>query len=901
MPANAPADNGPHNDSTLRTVEHPHTLTTSDTLDAVEADERGLEPGSAKERLGRLGPNALPEGKKRSLFSMILGQFTDFLILLLIGAAMISAVLGESIDAIAIVVIVALNAVIGVVQEYRAQKAMEALKAMSEVTANVRRGGQVVEVPASELTLGDIVLLDGGRIVPADLRLIEAERLRIAEAALTGESLPIDKHTEPLDESDVPLGDRTNMAYRGTEVVGGRGVGVVTAVGLDTELGTIAGLLHGTEETKTPLQKRLAQFGRQLAYAALALCALVFVIGMLRGGDTLTMFLTAVSLAVAAVPEALPAVATVTLALGARKLVKTNALVRNLPAVETLGSVTFICTDKTGTLTLNRMTAERVMIAGESRDALPACDEECPAGWRTLALGMALSNDVGGDEELVGDPTEIALVKAAAEAGHERSTLAERLPRAAELPFDSDRKLMTTVHRDPEGGFISFTKGAAEAVLQRSRAALAVDGSEIDLDADAVLATVDEWSAKGLRVLAFGTRRLESLPAEVDYDDLESDLALIGLVGLVDPPREEAAAAVATCIEAGIVPVMITGDHPSTALAIARRIGIAHDPDDMMTGSELEAMDLEHFERRVEDVRVYARVAPEQKLKIVEALQDKGEFVGMTGDGVNDAPALQRADIGIAMGITGTDVAKEAADMILLDDNFASIVSSVREGRKIFDNIRKFIKYTMTSNSGEIWTILLAPLLGLPIPLLPIHILWINLVTDGLPGLAFASEPAEKAIMQRPPRAPKESIFADGLGVHLIWVGLLMGGASLITQAVAMELGLHWQTMVFTVLCFSQMGHALAIRSDRRSLFRLGLGSNRPMLGAVALTIGAQLATIYVPFLQPVFKTEALSLPELAAALAMSTVVFWAVELEKVNKRRLDRQRAAHRAEAQPA
>ncbi|MDI6900684.1 MAG: cation-translocating P-type ATPase [Anaerosomatales bacterium] len=901
MPANAPADNGPENDSTPYAVEHPHTLTTSEALDAADADERGLEPGDAKERLERLGPNALPEGKKRSLFSMILGQFTDFLILLLIGAAIISAVLGESIDAIAIVVIVALNAVIGVVQEYRAQKAMEALKAMSEVTAQVRRGGQVVEVPASELTLGDVVLLDGGRIVPADLRLLEAERLRIAEAALTGESLPIDKHIDPLEEVDVPLGDRTNMAYRGTEVVGGRGVGVVTAIGLGTELGKIAGLLHGTEETKTPLQKRLAQFGRQLAYAALALCALVFVIGMLRGGDVLTMFLTAVSLAVAAVPEALPAVATVTLALGARKLVKTNSLVRNLPAVETLGSVTFICTDKTGTLTLNRMTTERVMIAGEGRDTLPACDEQCPAGWRTLALGMALSNDVGGDAELLGDPTEIALVKGAADAGYERNALAERLPRAAELPFDSDRKLMTTVHRDPEGGLVSFTKGAAEAVLQRSRAALAVDGSEIDLDAEAVLATVDEWSAKGLRVLAFGTRRLESLPAEVDYDDLESELVLVGLVGLVDPPRDEAAAAVATCIEAGIVPVMITGDHPSTALAIARRIGIAHDPDDMMTGSELEAMDLEHFERRVEDVRVYARVAPEQKLKIVEALQDKGEFVGMTGDGVNDAPALQRADIGIAMGITGTDVAKEAADMILLDDNFASIVSSVREGRKIFDNIRKFIKYTMTSNSGEIWTILLAPLLGLPIPLLPIHILWINLVTDGLPGLAFASEPAEKAIMQRPPRAPKESIFADGLGVHLIWVGLLMGGASLITQAVAMELDLHWQTMVFTVLCFSQMGHALAIRSDRRSLFQLGLGSNRPMLGAVALTIGAQLATIYVPFLQPVFKTEALSLPELGAALAMSTVVFWAVELEKVNKRRLDRQRSARRAEAQTA
>ena len=871
----------------------PHTTSVDEVLGHIGSTPDGLTDAEAARRIAIIGGNTLPEGEVRSIAAMVLDQFKDFLILLLLGAALVSGFLGELADTIAILVIVALNAVIGVVQEYRAERAMEALRQMAAETATVRRDGRVVEITAAELTIGDIVLLEAGRIVPADLRLVESAGLRAAEAALTGESLPVDKYTEPIEEPDAPIGDRTSMAYRGTQIVHGRGAGVVTGVGLSTELGRIAHLLGGAGDVKTPLQKRLAQFGKQLGLAALGLCTIVFAVGAIRGEDLLVMFLTSVSLAVAAVPEALPAVATIALAFGASRLVRTNTLVRKLPAVETLGSVTYICTDKTGTLTVNRMTVEH-LASGDAGTGLEISPDAPVESALWFARALAISNDVEGPTDaLVGDPTEIAFYRAAESAGFDPTALRLELPRSAELPFDSDRKLMTTVHDSPGDGYTSFTKGAAEAVLDRATGVLAADGTVQPVDRAAAERLVDEWSAKGLRVLAFGMRRLDTLPGADGFDELEHGLTIIGYAGLVDPPREEARSAVAECVDAGIVPVMITGDHPATALAIARRLGIAESANQMVTGAELDALSLEEFEGRVEGIRVYARVAPEQKLKIVQALQDRGEYVAMTGDGVNDAPALARADIGVAMGITGTDVAKEAADMVLLDDNFASIVSSVREGRRIFDNIRKFIKYTMTSNSGEIWTILLAPLLGMPIPLLPIHILWINLVTDGLPGLALASEPHEKNIMKRPPRAPKESIFADGLGTHLLWVGLLMGGASLFTQAWSMgqvtsEHDLYWRTMVFTVLCLSQMGHAMAIRSDRQSLFSIGLLSNKPLLGAVALTFALQMATIYVPFLQPVFKTEALSLPDLLLALAISTVVFWAVEIEKVFKRRRD-------------
>ncbi len=878
-------------------VEAAHTVPPEQVLERLGSTPEGLSADEAARRQDAVGPNELPEGEKRTIPSMILDQFKDFLILLLIAAALISGpgfmLLGEHpewADVIAILVIVVLNATIGVFQEYRAERAMEALREMAGTVASVRRDGRVLEIPSSELTVGDIVLLDAGRVVPADLRLIEAASLKIAEAALTGESLPVEKQVRPIEETDSPLGDRTSMAYKGTQVVYGRGVGVVTAVGLGTELGKIAGLLGAKTDQTTPLQKRLAAFGRTLGIVAIGLTAIVFAIGLLRGEDVMTMFMTAVSLAVAAVPEALPAITTIALAFGASRLVKQSVLVRKLPAVETLGSVTYICTDKTGTLTVNKMTVEHVA-AGDTTPGALERSGSAAEGWHWLAHAFALSNDVSGEgDALVGDPTEIAFYVAAEKAGFTRAELDAEMPRSAEMPFDSDRKLMTTVHKLPDGGYVSFTKGAAEAIVERAVDVIDGAGNRTPVDAASAATLVEQWSEQGLRVLAFGMRKLDELPADHEIAELESNLTVIGYAGLVDPPREEAAAAVATCKTAGIIPVMITGDHPATALAIAKRLGIADHKEQMITGTELDALSLEDFEGRVAGIRVYARVAPEQKLKIVQALQDRGEYVAMTGDGVNDAPALSKADIGVAMGITGTDVAKEASDMVLLDDNFTSIVGAVKEGRHIFDNIRKFIKYAMAANSGEIWTILLAPLVGLQIPLLPIHILWVNLVTDGLPGLALSSEPAEKNIMRRPPRAPNESIFADGLGIHMVWVGLVMGAATLFTQAMYIDHAKgHWQTMVFTVLCLSQMGHVLAVRSDRESFFKQGFLSNKPLAGAVLLTFVLQLGTIYTPVLnEKVFKTQPLTWDELLVALAISSVVFWGVELEKLIKRRID-------------
>jgi len=567
-------------------------------------------------------------------------------------------------------------------------------------------------------------------------------------------------------------------------------------------------------------------------------------------------------------------------------------------SVETLGSVTYICSDKTGTLTLNRMTVEELYFDGRTaavRDlgagGGKAFQADAGDPLPLFMTALALSNDVRVDSDgpAAGDPTEIALHDVALKQGFEKVELEKQWPRRAEIPFDSERKLMTTFHEWPAGPsrFISFTKGAIDVLLDRADAILTSRGP-VALDREEVRRVNDRMASEGLRVLGMAMRSWDALPEDMTHGHAEADLTVLGLAGIMDPPREEAREAVRSCKAAGIRPVMITGDHPLTARAIARRLDIlGDDARAVITGRELQGLSLEELEEKVEHLKVYARVAPEQKLKIVKALQDRGQFVAMTGDGVNDAPALKRADIGVAMGITGTDVSKEAAHMILLDDNFATIVKAVKEGRRIFDNIRKFIKYTMTSNSGEIWTIFLAPFLGLPIPLLPIHILWINLVTDGLPGLALAAEPAERGVMERPPRHPQESVFAQGLGAHIVWVGLLMGFASLVTQAWAIKTGhAHWQTMVFTVLCLNQMGHVLAIRSERESLFSLGLLSNRPLLAAFLLTFGLQMATIYVPFLNPVFKTEPLTAEELAIALALSCVVFIAVEIEKFIKRR---------------
>ncbi len=876
----------------MKTYWHEKEL--SEVFEELHSSPLGLTADEARRRLLTAGPNELREKKRRSHFMMFLGQFRDFMILVLIAASIISGIIGEHIDTIAILVIVILNAVIGFVQEYRAEKAMEALKKMSTPSAETVRDGRPFSIHSAEIVPGDVVMLESGRIVPADMRITEAFVLRIDESALTGESVAVEKHTSSIPGGSIPLGDRKNLAYKGTVVVNGRGSGIVTATGMETELGKIAAMIQ-EEEVRTPLQKRLAHFGRRLALAVFALCAVIFLIGVMRGQEPVLMLLTAISLAVAAIPEALPAVVTISLALAARKMVSQNAIIRKLPAVETLGSVTYICSDKTGTLTLNRMTVEKVWIDGRVAgigELQPRAANEVPGLTGTLdrlLLALALCNDVrvSGDGEVTGDPTEIALYRFARHMGYGKEDLETAFRRVGEIPFDAQRKAMTTVHAGNDGAVISFTKGAVETLISASTDMLTTGGIKA-ADASQIISASDRMSSEGLRVLAVAMKRWDRLPDALTPGSAESDLTFIGLVGLIDPPREETAGSVALCKSAGIRPVMITGDHPATAEAIARRLGILEDDSAaVMTGQELEGMPIAEFDEKVEGISVYARMAPEQKLKIIKALQDRGQFVAMTGDGVNDAPALRRADIGIAMGITGTDVSKEASHMILMDDNFATIVRAVKEGRRVFDNIRKFIKYTMTSNSGEIWTIFLAPFLGLPIPLLPVHILWINLVTDGLPGLALAAEPAEKGIMERPPRHPSESIFAHGLGAHIIWVGLLMGGVSLITQAWSLKTGsANWQTMVFTVLCLSQMGHVLAIRSESRSLFSQGLSSNRPLLGAFALTLVLQMATIYVPFLHPVFKTRPLSFHELVFTLAMSSVVFFAVETEKWIRRR---------------
>lgn len=873
-----------------------HQKRVEDVLEELNTSLKGITSEEAEKRLLEYGSNELTEKAKKTPFMMFLDQFKDFMILILIAAAFISGIVGDPEDTIAIIVIVLLNAVIGFVQEYRAEKAVAALKKMAAHTALVLRSGEHTNISASGLVPGDIVLLEAGKVVPADMRLAEAVQLKAEEAALTGESVPVEKHTKALHDGMLPIGDRKNMVYKGTAVSYGRGTGIVVDTGMNTELGKIATMLQEEEEVKTPLQKRLATFGKNLAFAVLAICAVVFAIGVFRGEPALLMLLTAISLAVAAIPEALPAVITISLALGAKKLVKQNALIRKLPAVETLGSVTYICSDKTGTLTLNRMTVEEVWVDGKIvgvRDfgSGIAHNSQAPnTSPRSLLMtALALSNDAqrGADGTVIGDPTETALYDMAKAQGFEKKELEKHFARVAEIPFDSDRKCMTTFHRWSHGKFISFTKGAIDVLAEKSEQVMTSEGLG-PVAMQNIHRINERMAADGLRVLGIAMRTWDTLPDDLSPEQVERSLTMLGMVGIMDPPREEAKEAVSLCKTAGITPVMITGDHPITATAIARRLGIIDEGSKtVITGRELEKLSLEEFEEKVHQLRVYARVAPEQKLKIVKALQDKGQFVAMTGDGVNDAPALKRADIGVAMGITGTDVSKEAAHMILLDDNFATIVKAVKEGRRIFDNIRKFIKYTMTSNSGEIWTIFLAPFFGLPIPLLPIHILWINLVTDGLPGLALAAEPSEKGVMSRPPRHPKESIFAHGLGTHIIWVGLLMGFVSLFTQAWSIKTGhTHWQTMVFTVLCLSQMGHVLAIRSETESLFSQGLFSNRPLLGAFALTFALQMATIYVPVLNPIFKTQPLTFSELLLTLALSSVVFIAVEIEKHVKRR---------------
>lgn len=898
-------------------------LETKTLLQQLTSDPNaGLSEAEAAQRLAQYGPNELIDRGITSPWRILWEQLTAVMVIILIIAAIISGFLGDYKDAVAIFVIVVLNAVLGFTQEYRAEKAMAALKKMTVPVVKVRRDNQVHEILAKALVPGDIVLLEAGVVVPADGRLLESASLRVQEATLTGESEPVQKSIMPISGENVPLGDRKNMVYMGTVVTYGRGTAVITETGMNTELGHIANLLQTVSREPTPLQRRLEQLGRGLAAAAVAIVAVVFVLGLLRGEDPKLMFLTAISMAVAAVPEGLPAVVTIGLALGAQRMLQRQALIRKLPAVETLGSVTVICSDKTGTLTENRMTVTVLDVLGETQSVdtlldhgVPILDAELsslqsPHGrsLSLLAKAAALCNDAvltesgteTGRYHALGDPTEGALVIAAAQLGLHKVQLDKRQPRIAEIPFTSERKRMTTLHRvqnsaeqmpglELEAPYIAYCKGAVDSLLVVTKQVW-TGNDAIPLTAELherIMAANDQLAQNGQRILGVAFRPFAVEPEYIDEDRLERDLIFIGLIGMMDPPRPEVKEAVQICQTAGIRPVMITGDHPLTAQAIAKELSISHNGQKALTGQQLAQMSPETLETLVEEMPVYARVAPEHKLRIVQALQSRGHIVAMTGDGVNDAPALKKADIGVAMGVTGTDVSKEASDMVLLDDNFATIVAAVKEGRVIYDNIRKFIKYTMTSNSGEIWVMLLAPLLGMPLPLLPLQILWVNLVTDGLPGLALTLEPAERGTMRRPPRHPQENIFGQGMWQHILWVGLLMGLVTLGMGYWTWSIGrAYWQTMVFTTLTLSQMGHALAIRSGRESLFTAGLLSNRPLLAAVLLTFVLQMAVIYVPFMRELFHTVALTPANLMISLLLSTLVFWGVEVEKWVKRR---------------
>ncbi|MFY8026185.1 MAG: cation-translocating P-type ATPase [Sediminibacterium sp.] len=836
----------------------------------LKTSYNGLSPIEASNRLTQYGLNVLTAKENKPAWVYFFAQFKDFMILILMAAAIISGFMGDIADTIIILVIILLNALLGFSQEYKAEKSMEALKKMSITSAQVIRNGQTEIIPSEQLVPGDIIHLEAGNIVPADIRFVEIHSLSIDESSLTGESNAVHKKVTTIDNEDVALGDQLNMAFKGTLVTSGRAVGLVVETGMKTELGRIAGLLQ-KEKVLTPLQIRMGQFGKNLSYIILLICLVFFISGLVRGEEPFKLLLLSISLAVAAIPEALPALITIALSKGAARLAKRKALVRKLPAVETLGSVSFICTDKTGTITQNKM---KVVEHFEKTDlALPFTDTP-------LLLAMILNQDIQFDSlgEPMGESTELAIVKYSLDqlTIPEFHELYQQFPRVAEIPFDSDRKCMTTVHT-VGNQFLVIVKGASETIQ-----------SFLSDEADKkfLAKQSNQWAEKGMRIIAYGFKLIDQLPSTIATDSLEFDLEWIGHIGLMDPPRANVIKVIQECKNAGIKPVMITGDHPATAKAIAMQVGIMKENDLVMLGTTLDHLSDEQFKKQVLEIAVYARVSPNQKLRIVNALQSNNHFVAMTGDGVNDAPSLKAANIGVAMGITGTDVSKEAADIILLDDGFATIVNAVKEGRRIVDNIRKFIKYIMTCNGAEIWTIFLAPILGMPIPLLPIHILWINLVTDGLPALALANEKAEVDIMKRPPRNATESLFADGLGYHILWVGLLMAGVTLATQAYAMQNdSAHWQTMVFTVLSFAQLGHVLAVRSDKTFLFKQGIFSNTLLLLSVLFTFCLQLAVIYIPYLNELLKTQPLSLKELGFCILMAMIVFHAVELEKLIKR----------------
>ncbi|MBW4030852.1 MAG: cation-translocating P-type ATPase [Acidobacteria bacterium] len=861
---------------------------------------RGLSGSDAGRRRAEFGANQLTTEPGVSAARLLAGQFLNAMVIVLIFAGIVTALTGELADTLVIGAIVLLNGTVGFVQEYRAQRALEVLRSFEGDRVTVRRDGAVLSIPSGDVVPGDVVELAAGDLVAADVRLCESKNLRLAEAALTGESEPVFKAADTVVAPSTPVAERHNMVFKGTAVALGRGTGIVVATGPHTELGGIAELLVARSEVPTPLQRRLTVLARVMAVGATAICALVFVVGVLRGESPRDMFITSVSLAVAAIPEGLPAIITVSLALGARRMAERHALIRKLVAVETLGSVQVICTDKTGTLTENRMQVVRVWTPlGEYRvtgsgyspegEVLAVADVASPHDLQDhhedpfldrLATVSALCNDATlhaptGDHpnwSVTGDPTEGALIALTSKLGSDADRLRQSQPRVEELPFDADRRLMTTVHR--EGlGFAVETKGAVEAV----GAVLATR----DAVFDAALGVAEGWASEGLRVLAMAEHRVKEAP-----ERLEVDLQLIGLVAITDPPRAEVTSALRECRDAGVRTVVITGDHPSTAVSVARWIGLEVTPDQVVTGEELAQLDDDALDRRVDQVMVYARVQPKDKLRIVASWQRRGAVVAMTGDGVNDAPALRQADIGIAMGVSGTDVSKEAADMVLEDDNFATIVAAIEEGRRIYDNIRRVSRYLLSTNIGELWVMLLAPVIGLPIPLLAVQILWMNLVTDGLPAIALGVEPLEPSAMGRAPRDRRESLFGDGLWQHVLWVGVFMAASVLTLEAVARSQGWPWQTMVFSTLALLQLAHALAVRSESRSLFRMPVRSNRWLYLSVAVTFVVQVLVIYLRPLQRLFHTSSLSVGQLTVVILVSSSILFAVELEKLIRRR---------------
>jgi Ca2+-transporting ATPase len=919
-----------------------HTLGREQIYEQLDTSPSGLAAEEAARRLERYGPNEIQEEGLRSPIAVFLGQFTEVMVVVLLVAAAVSLAVGATLDAIMIMIIVILNAILGFTQEYRAERAMAALKKLSVPTVRVRRDDRVREVDAASLVPGDLMLLEAGDRVPADARVVESVNLRAEEAALTGESVAIDKIDGVLEGDTLLIGDQRNMVFLGTSIPYGRGSAVVVETGMRTQLGNIAGMLQQVSEERTPLQRRMAELGKWLAIACFVLVGLVFIEGLLEGGRVLEMFIIAVALAVAAVPEGLPAVVTIALSLGAQRMMRRHALIRKLPAVETLGSVTTICSDKTGTLTEDRMTVSILDVAGDTlnlaehlgRSGPTLSPDEPPIvepddSIALLVAGGALANDAqlepnDGDTagyRAVGDPTEGAMVVAAARLGMWKGDMDRLLPRVAEVPFTSERKRMTTVHRvSPQmtesgdraisrlpwqlidGAYVAFTKGAVDSLLGICDRVWH-HGAIEPLDAqwrERINSANDGLAQEGMRVLGVAMRPLDQLPEPANEDTLEVHEVFVGITGMIDPPRPEVREAVAQCRKAGIRPVMITGDHPLTALHIARDLGIVR-PEEaengavasvVITGQQLAEMSVPDLREVVDKVAVYARVSPEHKVKLVEALKDRGHIVAMTGDGVNDAPALKRADIGVAMGITGTDVSKEASDMVLLDDNFASIVHAVEEGRTVYENIRKFILYMVGSNPGEIMLMLVPGLFDMPLPLTALQLLWINLVTDGLPALALGVEPTAPDTMDRPPHPPTESVLGRGLGVDMAWMAVMLFLVCFAPEWIALKTGLwldtgSWRTMVFITVCLDELFRTLAFRSERLLLVQLGIWTNPWLLAAVGAEILLQVAVIYTPLLQRVFSTQPLNLTQWLVCLGLSTIVFTAYEMKKWIRQRM--------------